>query len=308
MYLFSKMTNAKYSFLRFFHLIHPSSSSSYMPERARSRSPISRSLSPHSHSPSFTSCSSAHSPQGTCRGPERGSNGMGPRRGSWDWSSHLRRGEDERERDDLWRNGGSVDDDRPNGRAPDRRKAYQKPSDHISSRSADERGGGGGGGGEGMRGNRDWYPRGSPQGMSFNSYRNIEDDFYMKEQMYKSDKPPRPPYQRHDPKPKRRDGGDYHSRSRHLEVEMTDEPLRRTLEDKRQSSPGRGRSKKTSRRHATAEKHERENAPENTVSNCWKGVFLLYTCCTWHILPAAKSFLFPGSPVKREICVTSAKQ
>ncbi|KAF1394961.1 hypothetical protein PFLUV_G00006550 [Perca fluviatilis] len=235
----------------------------YMPERARSRSPISRSLSPHSHSPSFTSCSSAHSPQGApCRGPERGSNGLGPRRGSWDWSSHLRRGEDERERDDPWRNGGSVDDDRPNGRAADRRKAYQKPLDHISSRSADERGGGGGG--EGMRGNRDWHPRGSPQGMSFNSYRNMEDDFYMKEQMYKSDKPPRPPYQRHDAKPKRRDGGDYHSRSRHSEFEITEEPLRRTLEDKRQGSPGRGRSKKISRRHTTVEKHEKENATENT--------------------------------------------
>ncbi|XP_029288727.1 RNA-binding protein 20 isoform X2 [Cottoperca gobio] len=234
----------------------------YLPERARSRSPISRSLSPHSHSPSFTSCSSAHSPQGgPCRGPERGSNGLGPRRGSWDRSSHLRRGEDERERDDPWRNGGSVDDDRPNGRAAERRKAYQKPLDHISSRSADERGGGGG---EGMRGNRDWHTRGSPQGMSFNSFRNMEDDFYTKEQMYKSDKPPRPPYQRHDTKPKRRDGGDYQSRSRHSEFEITEEPLRRTLEDKRQGSPDRGRSKKTSRRHTAADKHEKENATENT--------------------------------------------
>ncbi|XP_042341838.1 RNA-binding protein 20 isoform X2 [Plectropomus leopardus] len=237
----------------------------YMPERARSRSPISRSLSPHSHSPSFTSCSSAHSPQGAlCRGPERGNNGLGPRRGSWDWSSHLRRGEDERERDDLWRNGGSTDDDRPNGRAAERRKAYQKPIDHISSRSADERGGGGGGGGEGMRGNRDWHLRGSPQGMCYNSYRNMEDDFYMREQLFKSDKPPRPPYQRHDTKLKRRDGGDYQSRLRHSEFEITEEPLRRTLDDKRQGSPGRGRSKRTSRRHTSAEKHEKENTTENT--------------------------------------------
>uniref|UniRef100_A0A3Q1EXT5 RNA binding motif protein 20 n=1 Tax=Acanthochromis polyacanthus TaxID=80966 RepID=A0A3Q1EXT5_9TELE len=151
----------------------------YMPERARSRSPISRSLSPHSHSPSFTSCSSAHSPQGApCRGPERGSNGLGPHRSSWDWP---------RERDDPWRNGSSVDDDRPNGRTSDRRKTYQKPLDHLSLRSADERGGGGG---EGMKGSRDWHPRGSPQG--FNSYRKMEDEFYM-EQAYKSDKPPRPP-------------------------------------------------------------------------------------------------------------------
>uniref|UniRef100_A0A3Q3GSY5 RNA binding motif protein 20 n=1 Tax=Labrus bergylta TaxID=56723 RepID=A0A3Q3GSY5_9LABR len=204
----------------------------YMPERARSRSPISRSLSPHSHSPSFTSCSSAPSPQAApCRAPERGSNGLGPRHGSWDWSSHLRRCEDERERDDPWRNGGNMEDDRSNGRAADRRKAYQKPVDHISSRSADDRGGG-----EGMRGNRDWHPRGSPQGMAFNAYRNMEDDFYIKEQMYKLDKPPRPPYQRHDPKPKRRDGNDYHSRPRHPEFEMTEEPLRRSQEDKRQSS------------------------------------------------------------------------
>ncbi len=89
---------------------------------------------------------------------------MGPRQGSWDWSSHLRRGEDERERDDLWRNGSNMDDDRPNERAADRRKAYQKPVDHVGLRSTDERGGGGGG--EGIRGSRDWHPRGSPQGTS----------------------------------------------------------------------------------------------------------------------------------------------
>uniref|UniRef100_A0A7N8YIL8 RNA binding motif protein 20 n=1 Tax=Mastacembelus armatus TaxID=205130 RepID=A0A7N8YIL8_9TELE len=222
----------------------------YMPERARSRSPLSHSLSPHSHSPSFTSCSSAQSPQGVPgRGPERGSNGIGTRRGSWDWSSHLRRTEDERERDDPWRNGGSMDDDRPNGRAADRRKAYQKPLDHITSRS-DERGGGG----EGIRGgNRDWHPRSSPQGMSFSSYRNMEDNFYSKEQMYKSEKTPRPPYQRHDTKPKRRDGGDYHGRSRHSEFEITEQPLHRTSEEKRQISPGRGRSEKTSRKHKECE-------------------------------------------------------
>ncbi|XP_034543135.1 RNA-binding protein 20 [Notolabrus celidotus] len=232
----------------------------YMPERARSRSPISRSLSPHSHSPSFTSCSSAHSPQAAqCRGPERGSNGLGPRRGSWDWSSQLRRAEDERERDDPWRNGGNMDDDRSNGRAAERWKAYQKPVDHMSSRLTDERGGA-----EGMRGNRDRHPRGSPQGMAFNSYRNMEDDFYVKEQMYKSDKLPRPLYQKHDPKPKRRDGNDYHSRSRHSEFEMTEEPLRRTQDDKRPSSPGRGRSKKSSRRITSADRYEKENVTDNT--------------------------------------------
>lgn len=155
-----------------------------------------------------------------------------------------------------------MDDDRPNGRVADRRKAYQKPLDHIGSRSADERGGG-----EGMRGNRDWHLRGSPQGMSFSSYRNVDDDFYMKEQMYKSDKLPRPPYQRHDAKPKRRDGGDYHGRLRHSEFEMTEETPRRTPEEKRQTSPGRGRSEKASRRHTIAEKQEKEKSSENTVSN-----------------------------------------
>uniref|UniRef100_A0A665WR37 RNA binding motif protein 20 n=1 Tax=Echeneis naucrates TaxID=173247 RepID=A0A665WR37_ECHNA len=211
---------------------------SYMPERARSRSPISRSMSPHSHSPSFTSCSSAHSPQGPPVGrvPER-SNSLGPCRVSWDWPSHSRRGEDERERDDPWRNGGNMDDDWPNGRGTDRRKAYQKPLDHINR----------------MRGNRNWHSQGSPQGLSFNIYRNMEDDFHTKEQMYKSDKPPRPPYQRHDAKLKRRDGGDYHGRPRHSEFEMSEETVCRTSEERRQSSPGRGRSKRTSRRHASEE-------------------------------------------------------
>ncbi|KAK2815899.1 hypothetical protein Q5P01_026366 [Channa striata] len=232
----------------------------YMPERARSRSPLSRSLSPHSHSPSFTSCSSAHSPQGaSSRGPERGSNGLGPRRGSWDWSSHLRRSEDERERDDSWRNGGSVDDDRTHGRAADRRKTHQKLLDHLSSRSQDERGGGGG---EGMRANRDWHPRSSPQGMSFNSYRNKEDDYYMKDHMYKLDKLPRPQHQRYDTNTKRRDGGDFHVRLRHSEFELTEEPCRKTPEEKRQTPPGTDRSEKTNRRHITAEKHRSEKSPD----------------------------------------------
>lgn len=232
---------------------------SYIPERTRSRSPISRSLSPRS--PSFTSCSSAHSPQGaSSRAAERGSNGMGPRRGSWEWPSHLRRGEDERERDVPWRNGDSVEDDRPNGRSADRRKAYQKPLDHVSSRFAEDRGGGGSEGS--MRSS--WHLRGSPQDRTFSSYRSMEDNFYVKEQMYKSERPPRPPYQRHENKPRRRDYGEYH---RGLRLpERTEEPSRRS-EDKRQSSPGRGRSKRMSKRQTPAEKEERGKASENIVSH-----------------------------------------
>ncbi|XP_053085388.1 RNA-binding protein 20 isoform X2 [Pangasianodon hypophthalmus] len=83
----------------------------YPPERARSRSPVTRSLTPPSHSPSFTSCSSTHSPQAA-----PWMNGIGPRRGSWDWTSRDR---------DEWRNG---EDDRPN----ERRKPYLKPADERS--------------------------------------------------------------------------------------------------------------------------------------------------------------------------------
>lgn len=128
-----------------------------------------------------------------------------------------------------------------------------------------------------MRGSRDWYPRGSPQGLSFNSYRNVEDSFYKKEPTYKSDKPTRSTYLRHDSKSKRRDGGsEHHSRSRHSEVEMSDESLRRTPENKRPSSPSRGQSKKTNRRHT--ERHERNGAPESSVSTR-EGSDPFSTCC-----------------------------
>ncbi|XP_023189632.1 RNA-binding protein 20 isoform X2 [Xiphophorus maculatus] len=211
----------------------------YLPDRARSRSPISRSLSPHSHSPSFTSCSSAHSPPAApCRGQDRGSNGLSPHRGSRDWPSHLRRGEDERERDDPWRNGGGgMDDNRPNGRTADRRKSYHKHLGHL--RSADERGSGET---TTTRSSRDWHPRDSPLSSSFNSYRSMDEDFN------------RASHYRHDAKPRRRDG-DHPVRSRHSEFETTNEPRCRTPEDRR-------RSKNPSRRNT--EKQERETAPENT--------------------------------------------
>lgn len=115
-----------------------------------------------------------------------------------------------------------------------------------------------------MRSNRDWHPRGSPQDLTFSSYRSLEDDFYQKEQMYKSERPPRPLYQRHDMKPKRRDYGEYHRGPRHPET--SEEPPRRS-EDKRPSSPGRSRSKRTSKRHTAAERQEREHTTESTVSS-----------------------------------------
>ncbi len=204
-----------------------------MPERARSRSPVSRSLSPRSHSPSFTSCSSAHSPSGPPCRPDR-SHGMGPRRSSWDWTSHSRGDEDPRDRDD-WRNN---EEERPNGWQSERRKPYHKTEDRISPRMGhgDERG-------------RDWYPRGSPQGPSFSSYHSI-DDFYKKDSLYKTDKLSRQQHQRHEGKTKRRDG-DYH-RPRHSESDVTDS--NRTAED-------RGRSKRPSRRQDREEKTENQACP-----------------------------------------------
>ncbi|KAM9494858.1 RNA-binding protein 20 isoform 2-T2 [Clarias gariepinus] len=83
----------------------------YPPERARSRSPVARSLTPPSHSPSFTSCSSTHSPQAA-----PWMNGIGTGRGTWDWTPRDR---------DEWRN---DEDDRPN----ERRKPYLKPPDERS--------------------------------------------------------------------------------------------------------------------------------------------------------------------------------
>ncbi|KAI4893629.1 hypothetical protein NFI96_023764, partial [Prochilodus magdalenae] len=209
----------------------------YVPERARSRSPISRSLSPRSHSPSFTSCSSTHSPQGVPCRPDW-INGMGTRRGSWDWTSHGRRDEDPRDRDE-WRNG---EDERPNGRLPERRKPYLKPGERVSPRM-DER-------------SRDWYPRNSPQGPPFSSYHSME-DFYKKEGAYKGEKAPRTPqHQRHEGKSKRRDGTDHH-RGRHSESDLTEDV------SSSRAAEERGRSKRTSRRPEREDK-ETENSKEAT--------------------------------------------
>lgn len=202
----------------------------YMPERSRSRSPIGRTLSP-----GFT-CDAPEGPQGALgRAAERGTNGLGSHRSSWEWSSVTRR----EEREGPWQNGESLEDDRPNGWGTERWKSYQKLTDHMNVRCGEERGG-----------SRDW----PPQRMS---YRNMEDSYYTKDPVYKSDKPPRPPYQRHD-KSKRREVD--HHRSRHSDPDTSAEPR---AEDKR-SSPERGRSKKSSRKHSSAERHSKEHMTEQT--------------------------------------------
>ncbi|XP_076841249.1 RNA-binding protein 20 isoform X2 [Brachyhypopomus gauderio] len=191
----------------------------YILERARSRSPISRSLSPRSHSPSFTSCSSTHSPQGApCR--TDWINGLGARRGSWDWTSHAWRDEDPRDRD-SWRNG------EEDGWHAERRKSYLKPSERGSPRVGlgDERG-------------RERFTRCSPQGAPFSSY-HPADDFYKK-----GEKPSRASqHQKQEGRTWRRNGGDHH-RARHLGAEPPEE---------------RGHSKRTSRRQERDDRETEEN-------------------------------------------------
>ncbi|XP_006995193.1 RNA-binding protein 20 isoform X2 [Peromyscus maniculatus bairdii] len=146
----------------------------YGAERPRSRSPVSRSLSPRSHTPSFTSCSSSHSPPG----PSRADWGNG--RDSWEHSPYARR-EDDRE-PVPWRENGEDKRDRTDVWAHDR-KHYPRQLDKAE---LDERL-------EGGRGHREKYPRsGSPSPLhSLSSYKGREDGYYRKEPKAKLDKHPK---------------------------------------------------------------------------------------------------------------------
>ncbi|XP_004631640.2 RNA-binding protein 20 [Octodon degus] len=143
----------------------------YGPERPRSRSPVSRSLSPRSHTPSFTSCSSSHSPPG----PSRADWGNG--RDSWEHSPYAWREED---REPLpWRENGEDTRDRTDTWAHDRRH-YPRPPDKAEP---DERL-------EGVRGHREKYLRSgclSPL-HSAPSYKSREDGYYRKEPKTKTEK------------------------------------------------------------------------------------------------------------------------
>uniref|UniRef100_A0A8C8ZUJ0 RNA-binding protein 20 n=1 Tax=Prolemur simus TaxID=1328070 RepID=A0A8C8ZUJ0_PROSS len=146
----------------------------YGPERPRSRSPVSRSLSPRSHTPSFTSCSSSHSPPG----PSRADWGNG--RDSWEHSPYARREED---RDTApWRENGDDKRDRTEPWAHDRKHHPRQ----LDKAELDERL-------EGGRGHRERYPRsGSPNPLhSASSYKSREDSYYRKELKAKSDKYPK---------------------------------------------------------------------------------------------------------------------
>ncbi|XP_062436680.1 RNA-binding protein 20 isoform X2 [Rhea pennata] len=143
----------------------------YGTERPRSRSPISRSLSPRSHTPSFTSCSSPHSPLGTSR------TDWGNGRESWDQSPYSRR---EEERDGReWRENGDEKRDRTDTWVHER-KHYSRQLDKFD---LDERI-------EGGRGHREKYLRsGSPGSLHpLSGYKSREDDYYRKTSKSKSDK------------------------------------------------------------------------------------------------------------------------
>ncbi|KAK2530621.1 Rbm20 [Columba guinea] len=145
--------------------------SRYGTERPRSRSPISRSLSPRSHTPSFTSCSSPHSPMGTSR------TDWGNGRESWDQSPYSRR---EEERDGReWRENGDEKRDRTDTWIHER-KHYSRQLDKFD---LDERL-------EGGRGHREKYLRSSSPGSlhPLSGYKSREDDYYRKTSKSKSDK------------------------------------------------------------------------------------------------------------------------
>nr|XP_013811308.1 PREDICTED: RNA-binding protein 20 [Apteryx mantelli mantelli] len=143
----------------------------YGTERPRSRSPISRSLSPRSHTPSFTSCSSPHSPLG----PSRTDWGNG--RESWDQSPYLRREEERDSRE--WRENGDEKRDRTDTWVHER-KHYSRQLDKFD---LDEQI-------EGSRGHREKYSRsGSPGSLHpLSGYKSREDDYYRKTSKSKSDK------------------------------------------------------------------------------------------------------------------------
>ncbi|XP_074731364.1 RNA-binding protein 20 isoform X1 [Strix uralensis] len=150
--------------------------SRYGTERPRSRSPISRSLSPRSHTPSFTSCSSPHSPMGT------GRTDWGNGRESWDQSPYSRREEERDSRE--WRENGDEKRDRTDTWVHER-KHYSRQLDKFDLEERIE----------GGRGHREKYLRsGSPGSLHpLSGYKSREDDYYRKTSKSKSDKFQRQP-------------------------------------------------------------------------------------------------------------------
>ncbi|OCT69697.1 RNA-binding protein 20 isoform X2 [Xenopus laevis] len=134
----------------------------YQNERTRSRSPVSRSLSPRSHTPSFTSCSSTHSPLSTSRAQWAND------REAWDQSAYGRR-EEEREQG-TWRDSGEEKRDRTDHWVHNRKHySWQLDKQELDDRM------------DGPRGHREKY------GNSSSRYKNRDGEYYRKEAKTKTE-------------------------------------------------------------------------------------------------------------------------
>ncbi|KAE8589332.1 hypothetical protein XENTR_v10017530 [Xenopus tropicalis] len=135
----------------------------YRNERARSRSPVSRSLSPRSHTPSFTSCSSTHSPLSASRTE------WGNGREAWDQPAYSRR-EEEREQG-PWRDNGEDKRDRTDHWVHDRKHySWQLDKQEMDDRM------------DGPRGHRERYGN-----HSSSRYKSRDGEYYRKEAKAKTE-------------------------------------------------------------------------------------------------------------------------
>ncbi|XP_053163592.1 RNA-binding protein 20 isoform X2 [Hemicordylus capensis] len=215
----------------------------YGPERPRSRSPISRSLSPRSHTPSFTSCSSPHSPLSANR--IDWGNGREP----WDRSPYSQR-EEERELM-SWRENGEEKRDRTDTWVHEK-KHYLRHLDKVDLEEHTE----------GTRGHREKYSRGgSPSSKGAHplpAYKCREEDYYRKPIKQKSDK-----YQKQTldaaPKSKRKEEARLREQKRsHCEDTAKEE----TSEQKQNKTPdGLQQKQSDTEKFKVADKESEEHVP-----------------------------------------------
>ncbi|XP_025058968.1 RNA-binding protein 20 isoform X4 [Alligator sinensis] len=203
----------------------------YGPERPRSRSPISHSLSPRSHTPSFTSCSSPRSPLGTVKAD------WGNGRESWDQSPYSRR-EEERETA-PWRENGEEKRDRTDAWVHER-KHYARQLDKLD---LDERT-------EGGRGHRDKYLRGGSP-----SYKSRDDDYYRKSSKPKSDRHQKQ-LQDAPAKPKRKED----ARLKERKHSHCEEPVKEDISEQKPSKGSEGSRHKQSDKNKTKKANKDQEA------------------------------------------------
>ncbi|XP_066477129.1 RNA-binding protein 20 isoform X2 [Tiliqua scincoides] len=219
----------------------------YGPERPRSRSPISRSLSPRSRTPSFTSCSSPHSPLSTNR------TDWGNGREPWDQPSYSRR---EEEREVLpWRENGEEKRERTDTWVHERKQHYLR---HLDKLDLEERV-------EGIRGHREKYLRGgSPSSKVVHplpAYKTREEDFYRKPIKQKSDKFQKPTLDA-TPKSKRKEETKLRE---HKHSHCEDSPMEETSEQKlNKMSDGHGQKQSDTEKFKESDQEPREAVSDVT--------------------------------------------